>query len=107
MLAVAGEILHDGTDAVGVTLAEQGVFEPPFKPLQYQFQGPVPLKEDGDGVPELHRLVGAVVKVPPLDALQTPLIELLPVVKERKLPHPHPVAVPQTTCVELFLAQAL
>src|SRR5512135_13995 len=63
--------------AEGVTVqvcmfAEQFAFEPPFDPAQVQVHGPLPLTVLA--LPALQRLlVGAVVKVPPLDEPHWPL----------------------------------
>ena len=52
-------------------LAEQVAVVPPFVPAQLQFHGPEPVT--ALAVPAVQRLVlGAVVKVPPWDAPQTP-----------------------------------
>ena len=62
--------------AEGVTvqvwrLAEQLAVVPPFWPAQLQFHGPEPVT--ALAVPAVQRLaLGAVVKVPPCDAPQTP-----------------------------------
>ncbi len=51
--------------------AEQLAVVPPLDPVQLHVQGPVPLT--AVAVPALQRLVvGAVVKVPPLDEPHTP-----------------------------------
>ena len=75
MVGVAGLILPLAP-AEGVTvqvwrLAEQSASLPPFWPAQVQFHGPEPLTVPA--VPAVQRLVlGALVKVPPFDAPQTP-----------------------------------
>ena len=52
--------------------AEQFAFVPPFDPAQVQVHGPVPLT--ALALPAVQRLlVGAVVKVPPLDEPHWPL----------------------------------
>ncbi len=54
--------------------AEQLALVPPLDPVQLHVQGPVPLTVVG--VPALQRLVvGAEVKVPPLDEPHAPFTE--------------------------------
>ena len=59
--------------AGAVFCAEQLTLVPPFWPLQVQYHGPDPETEEAN--PALHKLVvGAVLKVDPLDDPQTPFI---------------------------------
>src|ERR1039457_4544723 len=95
-LAVA--ILPEAVKVPGVggtfLFAEQLALEPPPRPLQFQYHGPVPVTVPI--LPKEQRLMlGAVVKEPPLADPQTPLVEPTPCMAQVK---PGIIAnIPRTT----------